>query len=191
MGMVIVGIYLFSGMSRVTAVTILASVLGFDLFIETLRLRSPTLNQAVLKIWGPFIRRCEVNRISGIPYYVGAACLAIAIFPKEVAAVSIMLLAWGDPIASLFGILYGDRSVRFSNGKSLIGTLAAVLACVIVSSIFWTAFSFNPLEYVALVLVGGIAGGTAEMLPFEIDDNFSIPMVSGFALWLTYIVLGI
>lgn len=191
MGTVIVGIYLFSGMSRVTAVSILATVLGMDLFLETLRLRSPSINQAILKVWAPFIRRCEVDRISGIPFYVGASCLAIAIFPKEIAALSILLLAWGDPIASLFGILFGDRSIRFANGKSLIGTAAGVLTCLIVSSAFLSAYPYSVGEYLALVLVGGIAGGTAEMLPLEIDDNFSIPMVSGFGLWLTYIVLGI
>jgi dolichol kinase len=191
MGMVIVGIYLFSGMSRITAVTILASVLGLDLFMETLRLRSPRLNQAILKVWGPFIRKCEVNRISGIPFYVGAACLAIAIFPKEIAALSILLLAWGDPIASLFGILYGDRGPRFANGKSLVGTVAGVIACLMVASVFLGAYSFTAFEYLALVAVGGLTGGTAEMLPLEVDDNFSIPMVSGFSLWLAYIVLGI
>jgi dolichol kinase len=42
-----------------------------------------------------------------------------------------------------------------------------------------------------LSLVGGIAGGTAELLPLEVDDNFSIPVVSGFVLWLTFIVLGL
>ncbi len=191
MGMVIVGIYLFSEMSRSTAVVILTSALGLDLVVETLRLRSPQLNQVMMKVWGPFIRKCEIDRISGIPYYVGASALAIAVFPKEVAALSILFLAWGDPLASVFGILFGDRSLRFSNGKSLIGTIAGVLTCTTVAAVFLSAYSFAPSEYLALVLIGGLAGGLAEMLPLEIDDNFSIPMVSGFALWLAYIVFGI
>ena len=191
MGTLIVGLYLFTGMSRVTGVSILACALGLDLFLETLRLRSPSINRAVLRVWAPFIRQCEVNRMSGTPYYIGAACLTIAIFPKEIAALSILLLAWGDPIASLFGVLFGDRSVRFANGKSLIGTLAGVIACLVVATVFLRVYPFAPFEYLALVVVAGLAGGTAEMLPLEIDDNFSIPTVSGFALWLTYIVLGI
>jgi dolichol kinase len=191
MGTLIVGIYLFSGISTLTAVGILASVLVADLVLEFSRLRNPALNQAFVKASAPFMRKCEINRISGIPYYVASAGIAIAVFPKEIAALSILFLAWGDPIASAFGILWGDRSIRFSNGKSLIGTLAGVVTCAIVAAAFLGAYSFLPHQYVVLVLVGAIAGGTAELLPLQVDDNLSIPLVSGFALGLAYLALGI
>ena len=42
-----------------------------------------------------------------------AALLTIAIFPKPIATLSILYLALGDPIASLFGILYGGKGPRF------------------------------------------------------------------------------
>jgi len=44
---------------------------------------------------------------------------------------------------------------------------------------------------IALTVMGGLAGGGAELLPLEVDDNFSIPIVSGFVLWLAFILLGI
>ncbi len=191
MGLLVVAVYLLTDMSRSTGVMILGSVLGLNLLIETLRLRNPALNQKVLAFMGPIMRSCEVNRFSGTPYYVSAALLAIAIFPKPIAALSILYLAFGDPIASLFGILYGSKSIRFGNGKSLIGSAAGVAACVLVTFVFLSAYSLSSFDLVALVVVGGLAGGLAELLPLEVDDNFSIPMVSGCVLWLAFIVLGV
>jgi dolichol kinase len=191
MGMTIAAVFYLSGMSRTTAVVLLGSVLGFDLFMETVRLRIPAFNQKIMRVWGPFMRSCEVNRLSGIPYYISAAILAIAIFPTPIAVLSIMYLAAGDPIASLFGIMYGDRGPRVTNGKSLIGTSAGVITCMAVTLIFLATQGLATGTILVLTVIGGLAGGLAELLPLEVDDNFSIPVVSGFVLWLAFILLGI
>ena len=190
MGLGIVAIYL-SGCSRSTGLLLMGSVLGFNLMVETARLRIPSLNEKVLKAWGPLMRSNEVDRLSGTPFYIASAILAVAIFPKPIAVLSIAYLACGDPIASLFGILYGDRSIRFANGKSLIGTLAGVVTCLLVSVVFLQKLGLSESKMLTLTVIGGLAGGLAEMLPLEVDDNFSIPVVSGFVLWLSFILLGI
>ncbi len=190
MGCFIAGVYV-SGMSRSTGVMILATVLGSDLLMETMRLKSPALNEKIMRVWGPLMRSCEVNRLSGVPFYLAASILAIGIFPKPIAVLSILYLACGDPIASLFGVLYGDKGPRFANGKSWVGTSAGILACMIVTLVFLRSMNLPDSTVLALTVAGGIAGGTAELLPLEVDDNFSIPIVSGFALWLTFILLGI
>ncbi len=190
MGLVIAFIYL-SGMQVSTAVMILGTLLGFDIIMEAARLRIPAVNEKVMRYWGPFMRANEVDRVSGIPHYLAATLLAIAIFPKPVAILSILYLACGDPIASLFGILYGHRGPRFASGKSLIGTLAGVLTCVLVTFIFLKALAVSGVALVVLTLVGGLAGGIAELVPLDLDDNFTIPVFSGFALWLAFIVLGL
>lgn len=191
MGLTIAAVFYLSGMSRTTAVILLGSILGFDLFMETARLRIPSLNEKIMRVWGPFMRSCEVNRLSGIPYYISAAVLAIAIFPKPIAVLSIMYLACGDPIASLFGIMYGSKGPRLTNGKSLIGTAAGVIACMAVTLIFLSTQPVSFSTLLTLTVIGGLAGGLAELLPLEVDDNFSIPVVSGFVLWLAFILLGI
>ena len=191
MGIVICSIYYLSGISRSSGLMLLGSVLGLDLMMETARLKSPVLNEKILKVWGPLMRSCEVNQLSGVPYYVGASILTIAIFPKPIAILSILYLACGDPVASLFGILYGKRSIRIASGKSLIGTSAGVVTCMIATFVFLKSMNISDGMLAILTLVGGLAGGTAELLPLEIDDNFSIPVVSGFVLWLAFILLGI
>ncbi|MGK5082431.1 diacylglycerol/polyprenol kinase family protein [Bdellovibrionota bacterium FG-1] len=190
MGMVIAFVYL-SGIQVGMAMVILGSCLGINLFLETVRLQVPGINDRVVKVMGPVMRACEVNRVSGVPYYIAASMLAIAIFPKPVAVLSILYLACGDPIASFFGILYGKKSIRFANGKSLIGTLAGILTCTVVTFVFLKTVPVSGASLAVLTLTGGLAGGLAELVPLEMDDNFTIPVISGFVLWLAFILLGI
>jgi dolichol kinase len=196
MGLFMVGIYM-AGLTRSEGVLILGFFLAMCLAGETARLRIPAMNELVIRFWGPLMRSCEVDRYSGTPYYIASSLIAVGIFPKPIAALSIAFLAVGDPIASLFGILYGDRSVRFSNGKSLIGTAAGMIACSGVAFLFlqfMNSTQFMELKFEHLLIlsaIGGIAGGGAELLPMEVDDNFAIPVVSGFMLWLAFIGMGI
>ena len=190
MGVVILAIFM-SGISKHMSLLLLGGFLTFFLLFETARLKNPFLNQFAVRIMGPLMRSHEVHRLSGIPYYLAAALAAVAIFPRPVAVLSLLYLALGDPVASLFGILYGDRSLRFSNGKSLVGTGAGVAICFLVTLVYLSGMRLDLSTSLLLALIGGIAGGTAEMLPFEIDDNFTIPVISGFVLWLAFILLGI
>lgn len=190
MGVLIAFIYL-SGMRAGTAAWILASVLGFAVFIETVRLQYPFLNSVVLRFWAPLMRAHEANRMSAVPHYLLACIFAISVFPKPVAVLSILYLACGDPLASLFGILYGDRSLRFSNGKSLIGTAAGVMTCMAITFLFLVASGVSEMAVVPVAIIGGLAGGMAELLPVDVDDNFTIPTFSGFILWLAFIAFGL
>ncbi len=190
MGLIIV-FFILGGMAKSTAVLILGSFLGFDVFMETLRLRSPIWNDRMVRFWKHILRAHEAHQMSTVPHYLASVILAILIFPRPVAILSILYLACGDPTASLFGILFGHHGPRFASGKSLIGTLAGVCTCTLLSLIFLSSLSISSAAFWSISLVGGIIGGTAELLPFDMDDNFTIPVVSGFVLWLAFIVAGI
>lgn len=190
MGVMIAALY-WNGIERTTGVMILGSVLGLDLIMETLRLRVSSINDRVMKSLSLIMRSCEVNRLSGIPYYLLASLIAVAVFPKPIAVLSILYLACGDPIASLFGILYGHKSLRLASGKSLIGISAGIITCMAVTLVFASQLGLTEGQLAVITLFGGLAGGTAELLPLEVDDNFSIPVISGFALWMLFIITGV
>jgi len=190
MGLFMVFIYLI-GTPKLVCVLLLLSGLAFTLTLEYGRLRFPRLNEWAIKAMGPLMRKSEVSKVSGTPFYVGSVLLSVIIFPKSIAILSILFLAIGDPISSVFGILYGDLGPRFSNGKSLIGTAAGMGICCLITFVYFV-MNQNTIGASALIaLAGGIAGGGAEMIPLDIDDNFSIPLVSGLALWVTYLFVGI
>lgn len=188
MGLVIVTLYMM-GMPQDTALTILGALFAWSVTMETLRLRNPALNEKCIRFFGSLIRSSEVNRVSGMPYYIASSIVAIAVFPKPVAILSLCYLAFGDPLASLVGILYKKRTVKIFNGKSLHGTAAGYLVCAAVSWIYLRSTGMQGLDLIRLTLLGGFAGALAEMLPLELDDNFTIPVVSGFIMWLGFIAI--
>lgn len=189
-GGIIVAIYA-AGLPKSSSVLILSACLALCILMEYLRLKNRKIKRMALKVWAPLMRRSELYRFSGTPFYLAAALLAVGVFPKTIAILSILYLACGDPIASIVGILYGGKKYRFESGKSLIGALAASTVCFLITLVVLAGLPIPMGQILLLALIGGIAGGGAELLPLDIDDNFSIPMVSGFALWLAFITLGI
>ncbi len=188
MGLIVVALYL-GGMPHNLALTILGGLFIFSITMELRRLRNPALNERCIRFFGPIIRSNEVNRISGMPYYIASAMIAVAIFPRDVAVLSMLFLALGDPISSLVGILCKGRSVKILPGKSLHGTAAGFLVCAAASWFYLQSEGWAGLDLIRMVLLGGFAGAVSELLPLELDDNFTIPVVSGFILWLGFIAM--
>ena len=178
-------------MSKPIAVTTLLIAFVFFTGMEYARLKSKGLNNIAIKMMGPVMRSHEVTKISGTPFYVGSVLLSVIIFPKLIAILSILYLAFGDPISSIFGILWGNRGPRFGNGKSLIGTAAGMGICCVITFVTMLLNDIPPGPASLISLAGGFAGGGAEMIPLEIDDNFSIPIVNGLALWVTFLIFGV
>lgn len=179
-----------AGADEVLLATIAGVVYFLFLGLEIARLRSRALNGFALRVTRPIMKKSEANRISGLPFFAAGCLVAIAVFPRPVAILSILYLALGDPIASLAGVLYGKYSIRFSNGKSLIGTIAAASICTAVSFAYLSSLSLPVPALLALTLLGGIAGCTAEYLLLEVDDNFSIPVISGFVMWIGFTLVS-
>lgn len=186
MGLVIASCYM-AGFPQESAIQLLGAILAFSLTMEVLRLRNPVLNEKCVRVFSILIRTNEVNKVSGMPYFVASSIVAIAVFPKPVAILAILYLALGDPISSLAGILYSGRSAKIFDGKSLHGTAAGFFVCAAVTWFYLRSTGMNGLDLVRITLLGGFAGALAELLPLELDDNFTIPIVSGFILWMGFI----
>lgn len=180
---------LLAGMNQSMALILLGAALVFSILMEVFRLSNAELNKKCIRFFGNIIRSNEVNKVSGMPYYIASSFLAVAIFPRPVAILAILYLALGDPLSSLVGILYSSRSVKIFKGKSLHGTAAGFAVCAISTWIFLRSTEVHGLALIRLTLLGGFAGALAELLPFEIDDNFTIPMISGFILWMGMIAV--
>ncbi len=190
-GLTGIGVFVFSGLDRVGSLTVLAILLTFSISMEVFRLRIPRLNHAVHRCLGPILREEERHRVSGVPYFIAAAFLVVLLFPRSIAVLSLLYLTLGDPAASLVGILYGHRSSRFSNGKSLIGALAGGGVSFLVSFPVLAAFGFHSNQQWILALIGGMTAGIAEVLPLKLDDNFVIPVASALSLWFGAMFFGI
>lgn len=181
----------YNGMSRENAITILTLVFSAIVFLEWVRLNVPQFNSWAIRLWRPFMRTNEIHNVSGTPWYIASAAIVIVVFPKEIALLTMLYLACGDPISSIVGIKYGDYGPRFKDGKSLIGTLGGVLVCVLIGLFFFRHHSQHLSTWLILSIGSGISGGAAELLPLDVDDNFSIPLVSGLVTWILAVILGV
>ena len=109
--------------------------------VEIVRHRSENFNRAYIKVCGALMRETEVHdKYNGVIFYLAGVWTALRFFPPDVAAMAILLLSWCDTAASTFGRLYGRYTPRIRKGKSLAGSLAALITGVITAWIWYGYF---------------------------------------------------
>jgi diacylglycerol kinase (CTP) len=162
--------------------------LGFTFICVTfdlLRLQNKNLNDKLMATFENFIRRSELNGLTGMSYLtIGVTAIAV-IFPRDIVGLSLLMLAIGDPVSSIFGIRYG-KDVLVGN-KTLQGTFAGFVACTFVSLIYFSAINQMDERIVLASLVAGLIGAISELTPiFGLDDNFTFPILSACLLWIQF-----
>lgn len=187
--MVLLAPYLFFGVSKETMAAALGTALAGVMSIEYSRARWEWVNVLAMKVMGPVMRESEVSGLTGIPFYMASCLFAFLIFPHHIAVLSILYLAFGDPSSSFFGVLYG-RAKIFPN-KSLQGTLGGFVVCFLATGVYLTWQGFAPEKVLIMTMLGGFSGCVAELLPLNVDDNFSIPVVSGALMALAFWCAGL
>lgn len=83
------------------------------------------------------MRESEVDGWNGVISYLLGAWIVLRFVPKDVGVMSVLLLSWCDTAASTFGRLWGHRTWRVRRGKSLAGSIAALITGVITAGLFW------------------------------------------------------
>jgi diacylglycerol kinase (CTP) len=165
--------------------------LGFTFIctsFDFLRLKSQKLNDSLMSTFGSFIRKSEVNGLTGMTYLtIGVTAIAV-IFPKEIVGLSLLMLGVGDPMSSIFGIMYGKD--RLVGKKTLQGTFAGFVACTLVSVVYFSATGQMNERIILASLVAGLIGAISELTPvFGIDDNFTFPIMSACLLWVQFQIM--
>lgn len=140
-------------------------------------------------------RDYEREQLSGMVYYMAGISITVALFPKVVAVLAVLYLALGDPFASTVGIKYGKSiGPRFSNGKSLVGTLGGFAICALTTGLYLFSTLQASWTLAIVSLLGGVAAAVPETLcgrinpssgrggPIDVDDNLAVPIFSGMLL---------
>jgi len=176
-------------LTRTSAVLILGALTALHLIIEGLRLRVPSVNRFVYRRFGWLMRRSEYRSVTGAGYYLLGAFLAVALFSPTIAIAALLFLIFGDFAAALVGTAMGK--IRLFAQKSLEGSLACFAICFVVGlALFWRVRPDWSIG-VRLALSGAIAATLAEVLPWKLNDNLTIPLLSGLAVLLAALSLGI
>lgn len=169
------------------AIILILSVIFIPL--DLLRKRHPGLNRLSIRIFGPVMRQNEIDAISGMTYlYLG--CMFLLILNKRhIVTLSLLFLAFGDPLASYFGLLYGKD--RILGSKTLQGTMAAFVTCTVVAGLYYYFNNLMTERLLIVVPLSGLIGALAELIPIgRIDDNFTFPVIGASLLWLLFTIYG-
>jgi len=194
------GIHLF-GLSVPAAVILLgksattglvAIALVAALFLERRRLSG--------NIRLPSVRDHEADRVAGYIYYIFGALLAVLLFPPQIAIAAMLMLSLGDAASGIIGSVVRGSAVRteIMAGQSwrpkplpvVAGTFAVCLLVGYGAQLIEGRFFPGPEVLSFSVFLAGAAAATfADAVPLSIrkrviDDNFSIPVLSGSAMFV-------
>ncbi|TVQ77812.1 MAG: hypothetical protein EA369_08465 [Bradymonadales bacterium] len=194
-GLMVIGLS-FSVSSHQQFVTGLVIFSAAILIGDLLRIRMPQLNERLMSALKLFVREGEQDRLSGMPYYWWGISLSYLLFPLPIANFAVLFLSIGDPAAALVGSqsLCKGKTIPLVEGKSLQGSLAALIACAVASflvlPIWLDSAALGMSERILLSFVCGLAASLGEILPLRTDDNLSLPLVSGAILWVYLAMSG-
>lgn len=132
------------------------------------------------RIFGRMIRPHEKRGdFTGATYILITVCLTVALFSKPIAVAALAFIIVGDTFAALIGRRWGRHRI---GAKSVEGSLACLISTLVVAAVV-------PNLTWPVGLVGAVIATIVEALPLGLDDNVSVPLLSGLAMTLSYNIL--
>lgn len=159
------------------------------LLLDFFRHRVEFLQKLSVKLFGAIMRRRELHGYTGTTYLLIGTAIILALFPHNVVSLSLLFVAFGDPLASFVGLKFG--SLKIVGKKTLEGFLAAYAICALAAYFFYT-WKVLMLEHIYIItLLSGFIGAASEILPlFKIDDNLVQPVVNASLLYVLFYLYG-
>ncbi len=165
-------------LSKAALVTFIGVVLAIFFFTDLIRIINKRVNRFFFKdIRKNFVifKDKEAIRISSITLFLFGCFLSFLLFEQRIAFTAITFLIFGDLSAKILGLAYGKHKIL---NKTLEGSLAHFIACVVLGYIIHLYLNI-PL---GLIFAGAASATLIEAVPFNVDDNLSVPVVTGVIL---------
>jgi dolichol kinase len=155
--------------------TILLAIL-ISLFLLYLKIKIPLIHHLLVAM-----EREENMRTFpglGATFFVLGITLTAWIFPPTIASASILILAWGDGIASLIGP-YGK--LPYINPKK---TWEGILAAIVAGTATATTIVLFAQAFAGATIAMFIEGLDLKIGKWKIDDNLLVPLIAGLVMLL-------
>ena len=180
-GITCVSLYQFF-LNREMALWLMGGFMSVFVFLEVSRRFSERFNDFMVdKLFGIISRPHERYKVNGATCYLIAMFIMVVFFNKPVVLLSVLVLAFADPAASIVGKLWGRR--KLFRDKSFVGTTAFFITALVMVFTYLTlavpSFSFGYALLVATVV--SLVTTTVELFSTRVDDNLSIPLASALA----------
>jgi len=129
-------------------------------------------------------RRLEQKYSQGAIAYFLVLLVIVLVFPVTAAAVALAILALGDGMATLIGKSFKTKELPWNQNKSFGGLVAFLVFGLIgaVSVLCWMDPSLSISQALFIGIKTVVVAAIVESLPWKINDNISVPLVSAIVL---------
>ena len=164
-----IAIPLLAAWSKAVTLWLVAGVTAMYLLSELMRFVGVAVPVFSAITWRA-MRPSEPRSIVVGPFLFGVGIFAlVAFFPPAAATVGVLVLAIGDSAASLVGRAFGNTTLPYNPGKTLLGSLSLFAVGVLV------AIFFVSVPWAILV---GVVASLVESLPLGPSDNLLLPLAT-------------
>lgn len=163
---------------------LLSSTTTLFYILHLSRSRWKSIQRYYIQQFGPLLREHEkdVHSIPGAFWFLLGTTILLLSASMDVTRTSLLCLSFGDPMASTMGMAIGGPKVQFHHGnKSLIGSCACFITCVLVS-MFCMGLRYGQGIWILTGLVATLMEVSSGAV--AIDDNILMPLGTGAALSL-------
>lgn len=190
MGGVFLLFLVYRFLSEELAIYVFGALFVFALSVDVIRLRSTFVNDLIMMFFKPLMRSNEVHSYAGTTFLMAGVLVSALVFPKVIVSLTLLFLAFADPLASFVGIKYGKDKI-FGH-KSIQGFVTAFLVCTLIAMTYFYIRGVFGIRTFAVSLLSGLVGAVAELLPIgKIDDNLTLPLLSSLGLFILFYFFGL
>ena len=162
-------------LEKSTMLIVLGCLAGIAVIVEFLKWVSLRFRSLFFRVFKSILRTHEQKgAITGATYYIVSILLCVFFFEKSIAIVCIFFIILGDTAAALVGRRWGRT--KLIGNKSLEGSAACFIVCTAIT-LLWLK-QLNPI----VGITGAFVATIVELLPLRIDDNLTVPLISGAAM---------
>ena len=171
--------YIFS--NKIDMLIVLASFLIFCFFIEIYRKNSLILSK-IFSNWFEFMMRDKEKKgeITGATWVFVGALFTILLVPDPFNIISLLFLSFGDTLAAIIGIKFPYLKL---GKKTLSGSIAGFFACLSIGLLIDIPITFE------IILLGAFMAMFIEILPLPVNDNVSMPIISGLSMYYFSLII--
>ncbi len=165
-------IFFYIIFDKIIALLIIGIVAIAFITLELTRFLNKQTNDLLTVKIKSIFKKGEEKKFSSMTIFLVATFISILLFDKDIAITALTFLIFGDIFSKIFGLAYGRHKIF---QKTLEGTLA-YFGCVLISGFIL----YNTIGIPILILIiGGIAAPLVELFSFQLNDNFTVSLISG------------
>lgn len=165
-------IFFYMIFTQIVALLIIGIVAIVFIALDITRFLNKQTNELLTVKIKSIFRKNEAKKFSSMTIFLVATFISILLFEKNIAITALTFLIFGDIFSKIFGLAFGRHKIF---QKTLEGTLA-YFGCVLICGFVLYTILDIPLF---IILIGGIAAPLIELFSFQLNDNFTVSLISG------------